>query len=172
MNKHQTSIAAESFAAGVFAQAGYSVFVQYGANQPGFDLVVSNGNKPVQISVKGSTSGGWFLTSKKKDGTYEQSYDQWVQKNKGLVFCFVQFLNTKPGEMPRLYLASGNEVTKELATHYYGELCLELIEHRIRRKGKYKDKVQQLPPEWKMNEQRIAEVLGRWATPSIELQQT
>lgn len=45
MDKHKISVAAEAFSAGVFAQAGYSVFVQYGANQPGYDLVVSNEKK-------------------------------------------------------------------------------------------------------------------------------
>jgi hypothetical protein len=70
MNRHQTAVAAEAFAAGVFAQAGYSVFVQYGANQPGYDLaVISDDRKAMQVSVKGSTDGWWLLTAKEKGKT-------------------------------------------------------------------------------------------------------
>ena len=66
MNKHQTAVAAEAFAAGVFAQAGLSVFVQYGANQPGYDLLVSDEAMTLHVSVKGSADGSWFLTAKDK----------------------------------------------------------------------------------------------------------
>jgi len=51
VDKHKISIAAESFVAGVFAQADYSVFVQYGANKPGYDLVVSDDTTPLHVSV-------------------------------------------------------------------------------------------------------------------------
>lgn len=48
------SVAAEAIAAGQFARVGYDVSVQYGANQPGYDLIVSKGNNILKISVKGS----------------------------------------------------------------------------------------------------------------------
>ena len=60
MDKHQVGVAAEALAAGVFAQAGYGVFVQYGANQPGFDLVVTKDKRGTYaVSVKG-TSNCWL----------------------------------------------------------------------------------------------------------------
>lgn len=40
MTPYQVGVAAEGFAAALFARAGYHVSVQYGANQPGYDLIV------------------------------------------------------------------------------------------------------------------------------------
>src|SRR5271155_4244907 len=96
MNPHQVSVAAESFAASVFAQAGYNVLVQYGANQPDYDLVAVSNNLVVKISVKGSQDGGWALAiSKKKKGqniSYHQAIDLWKACQKGdVIFCFVQY---------------------------------------------------------------------------------
>ena len=41
MKQFHVAIAAEAFAAGLFAQAGCDVLVQYGANQPHYDLMVT-----------------------------------------------------------------------------------------------------------------------------------
>jgi hypothetical protein len=41
LSPFHVGVAAEAFAAGMFAQAGYDVSVQYGANQPEYDLLVS-----------------------------------------------------------------------------------------------------------------------------------
>jgi len=79
MTKHQTAVAAEAFAAGVFAHAGYSVFVQYGANQPGYDLVICDDKdegRTIRVNVKGSTNGGWLLANKDKNGTWESALSQ------------------------------------------------------------------------------------------------
>jgi hypothetical protein len=63
-------IAAEAFAAGLFARCGYDVSVQYGANQPEYDLIVVKGDLMLKVSVKGSQDGGWGLTQNfKKDST-------------------------------------------------------------------------------------------------------
>src|SRR5260370_5861481 len=56
------SVAAEAFAAALFARCGVDVAVQYGANQPEYDLVVSRDDKMLKVSVKGSQDGGWGLT--------------------------------------------------------------------------------------------------------------
>ena len=161
MNKHQTAVAAEAFAAGVFAQAGYSVFVQYGANQPGYDLVVCVGAHHMQVSVKGSTDGNWMLTTKDKNGTYQQAHDDWVAKNKGFVFCLVQFCNVEAGKMPRMYLATGQEIAEELKTHWYGELSLSLVEMRAPTQGKNKGKVMKVPEIWTMTQERITSIVQR-----------
>ena len=55
-------VAAEAFAAALFARLGYDVSVQYGANQPEYDLIAVSGDKMLKISVKGSQDGGWGLT--------------------------------------------------------------------------------------------------------------
>jgi hypothetical protein len=55
--------AAEAIAAAQFARFGYDVSVQYGANQPEYDLTIrSPEGKLLAISVKGSADGGWGLT--------------------------------------------------------------------------------------------------------------
>lgn len=68
MTPRQCEIAAESYAACLLAQAGYDVLIQYGANQPYYDLVANKGEKKFYpISVKGSQDGGWMLAVKYKD---------------------------------------------------------------------------------------------------------
>jgi len=54
--------AAEALAAAQFARCGYDISVQYGANQPEYDLVAARGDKMMKISVKGSQDGAWGLT--------------------------------------------------------------------------------------------------------------
>jgi hypothetical protein len=61
MKPFHVGVAAEAFAAGLFAQAGFDVSVQYGANQPEYDLLVSRDDRFLKISVKGSQEGGWGL---------------------------------------------------------------------------------------------------------------
>lgn len=76
MTSKQVEIVAEAFAASSLAQAGYDVFVQYGANQPDYDLVAVKDNKTLLVSVKGSRIGGWALALNYKEptNTYQQSY--------------------------------------------------------------------------------------------------
>ena len=73
------SIAAEAFAAGLFARFGYNVSVQYGADQPEYDLLVEKEDSVMKVSVKGSQDGRWgLLQSYKKDGnTYYQAAEEW-----------------------------------------------------------------------------------------------
>ena len=65
-------VAAEAFAAALFARYGYYVSVQYGANQPEYDLITESQGKMLKISVKGSQDGSWGLTQsfKKKGVSY------------------------------------------------------------------------------------------------------
>jgi hypothetical protein len=87
------SIAAESIVAALFARFGYDVSVQYGANQPEYDLMVAKGEKMLKVSVKGSQDGSWglcqsFLT--KGDADYHQAIDKWRSRHKPrTVLCFV-----------------------------------------------------------------------------------
>jgi hypothetical protein len=43
-SSHSVGIAAEAIAAAQFARCGYDVSVQYGANQPEYDLIVADGD--------------------------------------------------------------------------------------------------------------------------------
>lgn len=53
------AVAAEAVAASLFARCGLDVSVQYGANQPEYDLIVASGEKLLKVSVKGTT-GSWL----------------------------------------------------------------------------------------------------------------
>jgi hypothetical protein len=52
VNYHQVSVAAESFTAALFAWAGFDISVQYGPNQPEYDLVVVRGPQMLKVSEK------------------------------------------------------------------------------------------------------------------------
>jgi PD-(D/E)XK endonuclease len=62
MTSYQVATAAEALAAAQFARLGFNVSVQYGANQPGYDLVIDNDEYTLKVSVKGSQDGSWGLT--------------------------------------------------------------------------------------------------------------
>lgn len=155
MNRHQVSIAAESFAAGVFAHAGYSVFVQYGANQPGFDLVVSDSTESLMVSVKGSTDGGWLLATKKPNGSYVQALETWIERNHRMVFCLVQFKDVLVGQCPRIWMVTGANLGEYLRTHYFGNVSLSLYERYEPKSGKNKGKYMGIPGTWSMTQARI-----------------
>ncbi|AFM14226.1 group I intron-associated PD-(D/E)XK endonuclease [Turneriella parva] len=62
MNSYQVGVAAEAFAAAQFARIGFDVSIQYGANQPEYDLLVTKSDRFLKVSIKGSQDGGWGLT--------------------------------------------------------------------------------------------------------------
>src|SRR5687767_8565259 len=86
-------VAAEAYAAALFARCGLDVSVQYGANQPEYDLVITQGDKLLKVSVKGSKDGSWGLTqSYLKHANYHGAIDTWLARHKPrTIFCFVQF---------------------------------------------------------------------------------
>jgi hypothetical protein len=62
MTAWHVGVAAEAIAAGVFARCNFDVSVQYGANQPSYDLIIAKDDKLLKVSVTGSQDGGWGLT--------------------------------------------------------------------------------------------------------------
>jgi hypothetical protein len=84
-------VAAEAFAAGLFARCGLDVSVQYGANQPEYDLAIVKGDKLLKISVKGSQDASWGLHnhSLRKPTTMAPWTSGFVATNPGL--CSVLF---------------------------------------------------------------------------------
>jgi hypothetical protein len=163
MNKHQVSIAAESFAASLLAQAGCDVLVQYGANQPHYDLVAVNSAGILKISVKGSSDGGWMLAQKVKDLTYHECIERWREKHgDGLVFAFVQYLGIPFGTAPRAYLATTAEVATRLKSQHNGKGCMYLIEdyQRDHPRSQYKDVI---PEAWTFTRERLAQITDRTA---------
>ena len=52
MTSRQCEIAAESYSAYLLARTGHDVLVQYGANQPLYDLVAVKGDQMAAVFVK------------------------------------------------------------------------------------------------------------------------
>jgi hypothetical protein len=66
MTPRQCEIAAEAYAASLLAQVGYDVLVQYGANQPYYDLVANKGKGSVFLPFFGERQSGWWLDAGSK----------------------------------------------------------------------------------------------------------
>jgi Holliday junction resolvase-like predicted endonuclease len=157
--------AAEAIAAAQFARLGFSVSVQYGANQPEYDLIVENGARPLKISVKGSANGGWGLSqsqlAKLKNANYKGAADEWLARHRpGTVICLVQFQNAKFEEMPRIYLATPHEIAAKLREASGGRGDTVLWENYTRGpKARGAGNLERLPDEWRLTESRVNDLL-------------
>ncbi len=163
MTPHQVSVAAESFAATLLAQCGYNVSVQYGANQPEYDLIAEGAKGLAKISVKGSQDGGWALaiSGKNSGNTYHDAIDQWLSKQQpDVLFIFVQFLRVPVGTLPRAYMATAKEVAVQMKAQRHGRGHLALLEdyHRDHPKSLSPDKI---PDKWIFTKERADEVIAK-----------
>lgn len=151
-------VAAEAYAAAVFARYGFDVSVQYGANQPEYDLISVSGDKMLKISVKGSQDGSWGLTQNYKKGhTYHDAIDLWLKAHhKKTIFCLVQFENTLPNEMPRIYLASPKEIAVRLKESSAGRGETVLYEnHTWGPRAVGRGTTDSIPKDWIISKERI-----------------
>lgn len=162
MTPRQCEIAAESYAASVLAQAGYDVLVQYGANQPQYDLVAVQGARFLPVSVKGSQDGGWMLAVKYKlkgmGVTYHQAIDSWLAAQRDdVIFVFVQFLGVALGDAPRIYVARPPEIAAHMKTQCDGRGHGALHENfgGQRSRSRYNHRI---PSSWLFSQQRIDNV--------------
>lgn len=144
-------VAAEAIAAAQFARFGYYVSVQYGANQPEYDLMAEIDGKILKISVKGSKDGGWGLTQKYKRGrSYHEATQEWLNNHhKKTIFCLVQFENVDDDQMPRLYLATPQEIAGVLCKQANGRGDTILYEnHKWGPQAYAHGTVDKIPSEW------------------------
>ena len=159
---YHVGIAAEAFAAGMFAQAGCDVLIQYGANQPTYDFIVKRDKKTMAISVKGSQDGGWGLTQGHlKNGDYHAAADTWLEKHtNNIIFCLVQFQGKTIGECPDVFLASSSEIAKELknARGGYGETVIHMERKYTRGIGIGKE--YRIPENWRFSAARIEKLFS------------
>jgi hypothetical protein len=156
------SVAAESLTAALFAQCGYDVSVQYGANQPEYDLMVAKGERLLKVSVKGSQDGGWGLCqSHIKNADYHGAIKCWVDRHKSrTVLCFVQFKGVSLTNMPRLYLATAVEVGERLNASRKGRGDTILWErHEWGKRAHGAGTIEEIPPAWRFSQQRIESLL-------------
>ena len=164
MNSWQVSVAAESVVACMFARCGYDVSVQYGANQPEYDLIVAKRDKMLKVSVKGSQDGGWGLSqSYINKADYHKAADDWLKKHyPKTVLCFVQFENVSLTELPRIYLATPHEVANRLKDTRSGKGDTILYEYKEWSKRAVAfGTIEKIPDSWKFSEERIEELFKK-----------
>jgi hypothetical protein len=155
-------VAAEAIAAAQFARCGFDVSVQYGANQPEYDLIVARGGDLLKVSVKGSKDGSWGLTqSFLKEADYHGAIKQWLKRHGSqTVFCLVQFKNVALGDMPRMYLATPAEVAQGLRETANGRGDTILYEeHTWGPRAKAAGVSERVPESWRFSKNRIDELL-------------
>lgn len=157
MTLRQCEIAAESYTACLLAQSGYDVLVQYGANQPHYDLVAVKEKRFLPISVKGSQNGGWMLAARfvRPGVNYHAAIDQWLSiQREDVVYVLVQFINVPLGQAPRVYVARPPEIAAHLKTQCSGRGHGSLQEdyRRDHPRTQYNHKV---PREWCFSSERI-----------------
>ncbi|MBI1730445.1 hypothetical protein HY229_06115 [Candidatus Acetothermia bacterium] len=158
MNQYQVAVAAEAIAAALFARCGCDVSVQYGANQPGYDLIVAKNDKLLKVSVKGSQDGSWGLTQSYVSGDdYHAAAKCWLEdQDPQTLFCFVQYKGTDLKQMPHVYLAWPHEVYNRLCETRKGRGDTILYEIK-----KWTDRayaagtIDKIPKKWEFSQQRI-----------------
>lgn len=157
MSPRQCEIAAESYTACLLAQSGYDVLVQYGANQPHYDLMAVKDERILPISVKGSQDGGWMLAVRyvRPGVSYREAIDQWFAAQRpDIVYVFVGFFNVTIGQAPRVYVARPKEIADQLKAQCSGRGHGSLQEDTptFYPRAKYLDKV---PSTWCYSTDRI-----------------
>ena len=157
MTSWHVGVAAEAFVAAQFARFRYDVSVQYGANQPEYDLIAVSGDRMLKISVKGSQDGGWGLTQSFKKGCdYHEAIQKWLDKHhKKTIFCLVQFKDIADYEMPRMYLASPDEIAEVMngSAGGRGETVLREY-HQWGPRAAGNGTIDRIPDEWKFTAER------------------
>lgn len=158
-------VAAEAFAAALFARYGYDVSVQYGANQPEYDLIAVSGEKMLKISVKGSQDGSWGLTQSYKKGCdYHEAIAKWLSDHhKKTIFCLVQFQNTAPDEMSRVYLASPQEIADQMNATAKGRGDTVLYEnHTWGQRAVGSGTTDRIPGSWRISAKRLQDLFSEF----------
>jgi hypothetical protein len=159
MEKHHVEIAAESYVAYLLSKYGYDVFVQYGPNQAGYDMVANKDKLSLKISVKGSQVGGWMLARRQKGETVKDAINNKFSKlAKNIIFFFVEFSShSKLPIPPRVYAAKASDVKKHLLLQRkpYGHPALCENQKLHHPKGKFYDMI---PKGWIVNQRRITEL--------------
>ena len=164
--------AAEAIAAAQFARLGFDVSVQYGANQPEYDLMIDNGRQTLKVSVKGSQDGGWGLSqsqlSKLRNANYHGAADAWLARHKPrTIVCLVQFQGVPIEDMPRVYVATPTEIATRLREAAAGRGDTILWENHTRGpRAASAGHVDRLPDAWRLSVVRINELLAITDTPT------
>ena len=159
-------VAAEAFVAAQFARYGIDVSVQYGANQPEYDLIATRGDQMLKLSVKGSQDGGWGLTqSYMENKDYHKAIDMWLKAHgKKTVFCLVQFQDVNEDEMPRMYLARPSDIADVLhnARAGAGDTILQEY-HEWTSRSIAAGTIDKIPEDWVLTKERAEYFMDHYA---------
>lgn len=160
MTSHQVSVAGEAFAASCFARAGCDVLIQYGPNQPYYDLVAMRDGITIPVSVKGSKEAGWgLIQSFKKGRSYAEAADAWLAAQKpDVLYCLVCFWNRQLHEAPMAFLAYPREIAEHHKAGKYGAGTTILFLDYTMKKGVGKGHRHQIPNDWLFTQQRVDEL--------------
>jgi hypothetical protein len=163
------TVGAEGIAAAQFARCGFDVLVQAGRDKPWYDLVVTKGGNLLKVSVKASETGEWALTSgytRKIGETHgmrvdcRSAIDMWrAGYGSRTVCCLVQFAGVDLHELPRIYLASPDEIAA--AMHQTADRTgrCSLVEMYEWNTGNDRPGVEVLPEKWHFSHARVQELL-------------
>src|SRR6185437_4699012 len=165
------AIGAEGIAAAQFARCGFDVLVQAGRDKPWYDLVVTRGGNLLKISVKASENGEWSLTSGYTRKVAEingmrtdsrSAIDMWRSGcGSRTVCCLVQFEGVAIDELPRIYLASPDEIAAAMHDTAQRTGRCTLLEHYEWTAPEGVRHLQILPAAWHFSPQRVFDlVLG------------
>jgi hypothetical protein len=164
LTSRHVGVAAEAISAAQFARCGFDISVQYGANQPEYDLIVAKDSSLLKVSVKGSKDGSWGLTqSFLSKADYHGAIDLWLQKHGSkTVFCLVQFKKVELGDLPRMYLARPNEIAQRLRNTANGRGDTILYEkHAWGARASAAGTIERIPSAWRFSSARIIELLDQ-----------
>ncbi len=175
----QIALGAEGIAAAQFARCGFDVSVQSGRDKPWYELAVSKAGNLLKVSVKGSDDGRWDLTQSYlkraadmsgKKSNCQGAIDLWLDHlGSRAMCCLVQFQGVPLDELPRLYLASPQEVAqrmREIADRLGDSVLYEKYEWAG---ASGVGKIEGLPSNWRFSEERIQDLLiGRLAEPKLQ----
>ncbi|WP_354687067.1 hypothetical protein [Cupriavidus necator] len=175
VSSRHIGVAAEAAAAALFARAGSDVSVQYGANQPEYDLIVARplmtghpdrSSDILKVSVKGSKDGGWGLTqSIIRNADYYGAADTWLKRHGArTIFCLVQYKDVPIDGMPRVYLATPREIAGRLKMAAGGRGDTILHErHAWGPRAQAAGTIDEIPQSWRYSVERIDELLCKFA---------
>jgi hypothetical protein len=166
----QISLGAVGMASSQFARCGFDVSVLSGPNKPWYDLLVARGENLLKVVVKGSEDGAWGLiesylkrasdmSGKKAD--YQGAIDLWLDHHgTRTAICLVQFEGVSVQQLPRIYLASPDELAPFLRESV--DRLASPILHEKYVWGSVADgaaAVETLPSAWLFAESRVQELL-------------
>ena len=157
--------AAEAIAVAQFTRYGYNVSPQYKDNQPEYDLIAAKDDKILKVSVKGSQDGGWGLTQNyKKGNTYHEAIDKWLDAHgKKTIFLLVQFMNVEDDELPRMYIATPQEIAIAMKHSRAGNG--DTVLHEYQKNGERSIAaytVDMIPAEWKFTKERADKIFEKF----------